>query len=63
MFGWLDQIRTRTAAPVVIVSAHPASVFAGWAERGYAAVLPKPFDIEALSALVRLLCGAPDGHG
>ncbi len=56
-FMWLEQVRTRTSAPVVIVSAHPERVFNGWDARGFAAFLAKPFDLDVLTALVRSVCG------
>src|SRR5690348_9225218 len=39
-FTWLDEVRARTTAPVVIFSAHVASVFRGWQDRGFAGLLP-----------------------
>jgi DNA-binding NtrC family response regulator len=59
-FVWLDEVRTLTTAPVVIASAHPATVFPRWAERGCAAFLPKPIELDELTPLVVALCGWPE---
>jgi DNA-binding NtrC family response regulator len=39
--------------PVVIFSAHPPHTFDGHAERGFAGVIAKPFDLDALLATVK----------
>ena len=50
----LDRIRARAReTPVVIVSAHSEKSFTGYAQRGFADLLTKPFDLDELSALVR----------
>lgn len=59
-FTWLAEVRTLTRAPVVISSAHPASAFPGWPERGFDGMLPKPFDLDDLAAVVVGLCGRPE---
>ncbi len=51
-FTWLEEVRGHTAAPVVIFSAHAESLFTGWQDRGFAGLLPKPFDLDTLLALV-----------
>lgn len=52
---WQEEVRAHTTAPVVIVSAHTASVFRGWQDRGFAGLLTKPFDLDMLVALVAAL--------
>jgi DNA-binding response OmpR family regulator len=53
---WVGALRARFAAPVVVVTAHAAAL--GEPDRlGADAVVAKPFDIDALSATVRLLLG------
>ncbi len=39
--------------PVLIFSAHPASAFDGYAERGFAGVISKPFYLNELLATIR----------
>lgn len=46
--------RARTT-PVILCSAHNPATYADYAARGFAAFLPKPFDLDALSALVAAL--------
>ncbi len=58
-FTWVEEVRRHTRAPVVIASAHPEHVFDGWQERGFAGLLPKPFDLDTLTTLVRLHAGPP----
>ena len=54
----LESLRRAAApAPVVIVSGHREETFAGWAERGFAGHLPKPFDLGDLLATVRECLG------
>ena len=43
------------ATPVVIFSAHTPSAFGGHLARGFAGIVPKPFDIDDLLATVRRL--------
>jgi DNA-binding response OmpR family regulator len=53
---WASLTRLHTAAPttpLLIISAYPASSFAGYAERGFAGVLPKPFNLDVLAAAIR----------
>ena len=62
--GW-DVLRERAAdaelqdVPVIIISANREPAVAEIADKGIAAFLPKPFDIGALTALVRS-CVHPD---
>jgi DNA-binding NtrC family response regulator len=61
---WVGLEAIRDAAgttPVVIFSAHRPEFFASYAERGFAGLLPKPFDIEQLVATVRRFAGTPAG--
>lgn len=53
---WSSLLRVRDQArdtPVVICSAHSGRSFDGYAERGFAALVPKPFDLDALGAVIR----------
>ena len=45
------------AVPVVIFTAHPPARFADHAARGFAGLVTKPFDVDALLAVVRAACG------
>lgn len=64
--GW-DVLRERAedsslqAIPVIIISANRDPEVATAVSQGICAFLPKPFDIGALSALVRS-CIPPDAH-
>lgn len=58
-FIWLAELRTRTTAPVIVSSGYPERRFSAWQERGFAAFLAKPFDLDALTALVTSRCGPP----
>ncbi len=49
---WLEQLRQSTSVSILIFSAHDASRFNHWQERGYAGVLTKPFELDHLLALV-----------
>jgi two-component system response regulator GlrR len=40
------------ATPVAILTAYPAEAFAEYGERGFADLLPKPFELEDLMAVV-----------
>jgi two-component system KDP operon response regulator KdpE len=53
---WSALLRVREqarATPVVICSAHGEHGLDGYAERGFAALVPKPFDLDALGAVIR----------
>jgi DNA-binding NtrC family response regulator len=53
---WQVAERLRAAAPgvpVVVMTAHRADLFRDHAARGFAGVLPKPFDVDALVGVVR----------
>jgi two-component system response regulator GlrR len=53
---WTELEAVKTAAgdtPVLIFSAHHPSAFAGYAERGFAGVIAKPFDLDELLTTVR----------
>jgi DNA-binding NtrC family response regulator len=39
--------------PVIIFSAHPPRVFAGYRERGFAGLIAKPFDLDDLLGTVK----------
>jgi CheY-like chemotaxis protein len=62
--GW-DVLRTREhdpqlrAIPVIIISANREPEVVSAVDKGICAFLPKPFDIMALSALVRSCVGQP----
>lgn len=52
---WHAPERLRAAAPgvpIVISSAYPPHVFADHRARGFAGTLPKPFDLDALVAVI-----------
>jgi DNA-binding response OmpR family regulator len=54
---WDGITRLRVAAagvPVVICSAHTEKSFVGFAARGFAGIVPKPFVLAVLSAVVRV---------
>jgi len=49
----LDAIqRAAQGVPVIICTAHRASTYADYAARGFSGLLIKPFDLEALLALI-----------
>jgi CheY-like chemotaxis protein len=49
----LDALRDAAGAtPVAILTAYPTEAFAEYAARGFADLLPKPFDLEELMAVV-----------
>ncbi len=59
---WRSLEALRNAAgltPVVIYTAHSPARFAGYAERGFAGFLAKPFDLDNLLAIVREHLPAP----
>lgn len=58
-YAWLDLLRTHTVAPIVIVSGIEAHVYADHCARGFAAVLPKPFDLDSLLLCVATVLARP----
>ncbi len=56
---WLDRLHSRTSTPVVICARCPALFYADHRERGYAAFLEEPFDVQQLIDLVAALCPEP----
>jgi DNA-binding NtrC family response regulator len=66
---WESLTRLRAGAgaiPVIIVSAYNSRSFTGYAERGFAALIAKPFDLDTLSTVVRQTIDhdrATHGHG
>jgi CheY-like chemotaxis protein len=59
----LNDLRALTRAPIVILSGWPQTLFADYAERGFAAVVAKPFDLDDLVAVVRQQLSTPTGAG
>lgn len=64
--GWeVLEERSRTTElhdiPVIVVSANRESALAEAVDKGICAFLPKPFDISALSALVKSCIPKPEG--
>jgi DNA-binding NtrC family response regulator len=62
---WGAPERLRAAAPgvpIIVCSAHNAELFAGYAGRGFAAFVPKPFDLDDLLGAVAC-CLATDQRG
>ena len=62
---WSALTRLRTAAgdtPCVILSANRARSFEGFAERGFAGLVLKPFDIDRLVAAIRRAIAGLPGH-
>jgi DNA-binding NtrC family response regulator len=57
--------RAAPGTPIIICTAHRASDYAGYAARGFSAMITKPFDLEALLALIMhtLKGEARDGVG
>ncbi len=57
--------RAAHGAPTIICTAHRANTYADYAARGFSALLTKPFDLEALLAVIvhTLTCAAPAGRG
>ena len=57
--------RAAPDTPIIICTAHRADHFADYAARGFSALLTKPFDLEALLALIvrTLTCAALQGTG
>jgi len=60
-YTWLDCLRGRTAAPVVICARCPALFYTDHREHGYMAFLEEPFDVQDLIDLVAALYHEP-GH-
>ena len=56
---WLDHLRRQTSTPIVICARCPALFYADHRERGYAAFLEEPFDVQQLIDLVAALCPDP----
>lgn len=57
-WGGLEAIRAAAGGtPVVIFSAHRPELFDGHEARGFAGVLPKPFDLDGLADAVRRFAG------
>lgn len=56
---WLDELKTLTSASVMILSGWQAEAFADWQERGFVAVLLKPFDLDELLTVVKRVVAAP----
>ncbi len=51
--GITGLLQAARGIPVIICSAHPQESFVGFSERGFAGLVPKPFDLTALSAIIR----------
>ena len=51
-YAWLDRLQAQTHAALVICSREPAQRFAGYRQRGYAALLPEPCARQDLIDLV-----------
>jgi DNA-binding response OmpR family regulator len=62
-YAWLDRLRTRTTAPIVICSRWPGTLYADHGAWGFAAVLAEPCDLDDLIALVASLCTGAREHG
>ncbi len=61
LFAWLGELRSATTDRVLIFSAYPPTSFSGWQEKGYAGVIGKPFDLDALlTTVARLTAKAAD---
>ncbi len=58
-YAWLDHLRTRTQIPIVICARCPALFYPDHRERGYAAFLEEPFELQQLIDLVAALCPGP----
>lgn len=57
-WGDLDAIRRAARnTPTVIFSAHDPATFAGYATRGFAGFIPKPFDLDDMLHAIRSLIG------
>lgn len=64
-YVWLDELKALTSAPLVIISGWEPRAYADCQDRGFAASLPKPFDVDDLISTVAELLGVdpPDGLG
>lgn len=59
-WGDLDAIRRAARnTPTVIFSAHDPATFAGYATRGFAGFMPKPFDLDDVLHAIRPLIDMP----
>ena len=58
-YAWLDNLRIAAVAPVVICARCPGVFYVDYRDRGYAAFLEEPFDLETLIGLVSALCSRP----
>lgn len=62
-YAWLDHLRTRTDAPIVICTRDPAVTYADHRARGYAGVLEEPCDLDdVLDAVVPPCAMASGAH-
>jgi len=62
-YAWLDRLRTRTDAPIVICTRDPAVTYADHRARGYAGVLEEPCDLDdVLDAVAYPRATAPGAH-
>ncbi len=59
-YAWLDRLRTRTDAPIVICTRNAAATYADHQARGYDAVIEEPCDLDALLGVVTALCARDD---
>jgi len=62
-YAWLDYLRTRTDAPIMIYTRDPAATYADHRARGYDAVIEEPYDLDALLAVVTALCPRDGDRG
>lgn len=65
-YAWLEQLRAHARAPIVICVREPGARYAGYAARGFAAVLEEPFDLRDMLSRVAALCqrrASPDEQG
>lgn len=54
-YAWLDRLRARTGAAIVICSRFPARLYGDRWKGCYAALLEEPFDVREMSELVAAL--------
>ena len=60
-WAWIDLLRGAVPdTPIVLVTAHGEHLFAGYESHGCAALLTKPFGMDALLATLRRCAGDPD---
>lgn len=58
-WGALDTLAHAAGGiPLLLCTARPAAEYAGYADHGFAALLPKPFDLDALAVTVGALITA-----